>query len=140
MIKYTLWSPDTCGCQIEYSWDDSVDAKDRVHTCVSIRKKCEHHAYLMDKHKHHNEILKENQMKNKVITKITESIPSIYEEIEIDGAKHKRLKKDKNILWYFDNARKLCLTLEGFSNDEKQITKNIMDIDYTNQINIEEDI
>jgi hypothetical protein len=65
MIKYTLWSPDTCGCQIEYSWDDSIDVKDRVHTCVSIRKKCEKHTHLNDKHEHFKQVLKENQDKNK---------------------------------------------------------------------------
>lgn len=30
-LKRTTWRPDTCGCEIEYEWDDAVPADARDH-------------------------------------------------------------------------------------------------------------
>ena len=30
-VKTTRWSPDTCGCVLEYSWDDALPQEARVH-------------------------------------------------------------------------------------------------------------
>jgi len=133
MIKYTLWSPDTCCCQIEYAWDDSVPIENRVHTCISIRKKCSYHQ-LADKHQHFDIILKENKMKNNIIDKFMIFIPSISNEIDIEGQKTKKLKNQKSIDWIFDNNRKLNLLIKGFTLDEKQQMQTLIDSEYPNQI------
>ncbi len=35
-IRTTRWSPDTCGCVVEYSWDDTVAADQRAHTTTRV--------------------------------------------------------------------------------------------------------
>ncbi|OGM58421.1 hypothetical protein A3A75_00595 [Candidatus Woesebacteria bacterium RIFCSPLOWO2_01_FULL_39_10] len=48
-VRITKWAPDTCECIVEYSWDDSVSEKQRVHTFVRIVRKGPEHAHLSDK-------------------------------------------------------------------------------------------
>lgn len=48
--RTTLYRPDTCpgfpsaGCEIEYSWDDSVPADARTHTVARVVRTCPAHA------------------------------------------------------------------------------------------------
>jgi hypothetical protein len=44
--KLTTWSPDTCGCRIEYQWDDEIDATSRTHTFTQTFKTCPAHLSL----------------------------------------------------------------------------------------------
>lgn len=46
MIKTTRWSPDTCGCVIDYQWDDAVPEDARVHTAVATPTACAAHRAL----------------------------------------------------------------------------------------------
>jgi hypothetical protein len=63
--KVTRWSPDTCDCVIEYSWDDAVPQEQRVHTVSRIVQKCSTHAKLGLSDAHHfAHVLAENQRKN----------------------------------------------------------------------------
>lgn len=34
-MKVTVWRPDTCGCTILYTWDETAPADQRVHTVVA---------------------------------------------------------------------------------------------------------
>lgn len=47
-IHYTTWGPDTCGCSLVYSWDDSVDPSVRVHTFSEVKVRCDQHSSIMD--------------------------------------------------------------------------------------------
>lgn len=60
----TRWSPDTCQCIVEYSWDDSTPAKDRVHTFSRLVKSCEVHKNLNTELDVYNAIKEENPRKN----------------------------------------------------------------------------
>lgn len=38
MKKITTWSPDTCGCTINYVWDDNDPPETRIHTYVTPQR------------------------------------------------------------------------------------------------------
>ena len=65
-ININQWSPDTCGCTIEYSWDDSVSAELRTHSATRIVKACLAHDGLKnDTANHYDKVRNENVRKNK---------------------------------------------------------------------------
>src|SRR5919109_3126343 len=35
-IQTTKWHPDTCGCEIDYQWDDTTPEATRQHTIVAV--------------------------------------------------------------------------------------------------------
>ncbi len=40
MIRTTRWSPATCACVIEYTWDDAVSEDKRTHTVSNVLNRC----------------------------------------------------------------------------------------------------
>jgi hypothetical protein len=116
MLKVTTWSPDTCKCVIEYSWDsDNPQAEVQPHGIV---KACEAHKGH-DVTTHHTKILKENKDKNRAINKLCESFPALKKK-DADGNDVPDLSK---ISFSHDANRKLKLSVKGLSND-KPANKN----------------
>ena len=119
MKHITTWSPDTCGCELHYEWDDAIPEAERVHTPVeefidsagNIRrsKKCDHHKLLATKEEHHTKILAENQGKNKVLGLIAEFDDGYIteEKQNTDGTSYKVFKQGLEPSWAFDETRKL---------------------------------
>lgn len=97
MLQKTLWSPDTCGCQIEYEWDDSVSQEDRTHSVSNIVKACSIHNHHAEKENHYADVLNENTSKNKAISLLVASIP------KLDGG-------EKEVKWSFDKNRNIVLS------------------------------
>lgn len=79
MIKHTTWTPDTCGCELVYSWDSTTSEQNRVHTPVSS-KPCAIHGHLKDVPTHHTAIIKENQSKNQAIEEACQAVPRLLPE------------------------------------------------------------
>ena len=129
MIKKTVWRPDTCGCEIEYEWDDSVDQSVRTHTVSNINKVCDVHKGLSIS-QHYDAIVEENTSKNKAIKAITDTVITATEEVLLDSGKIiKRLKTDKKINWSFDIDRKLVIDTVGFTDSEKsEVTAIVTDL------------
>ena len=46
MITYTRWTPDTCTCTVDYSWDTEVDPRLRTHTYHTTIRTCPDHSGL----------------------------------------------------------------------------------------------
>lgn len=127
-IQTTRWSPDTCKCVLEYDWDSSVPDNERVHTVARVIHACEFHQGKT-KEKHFEDVLAENQGKNKMHAKILESGSSAVEEVEQeDGTMVKKFKKGKEFKWSFDANRNLEVDLVGFTTAEKNHIKNIGEI------------
>jgi hypothetical protein len=95
MIHTNIWKPDTCGCEIEYTWDDSVTQEERVHTFKKHNKVCNSHQNKSGEVLY-TQVLGENQGKNKALGKITEHFPELTEDV-----------KQGLVKWSFDANRKL---------------------------------
>lgn len=97
MKRVTRWSPDTCGCVLEYEWDDSQDENTRTHSFKRIIKACPEHAALAGK-PHYDQVLLENTRKNIAFDEIQKAHP----QVTLD-----------NYLWFFDKDRVLQVSLMG---------------------------
>src|ERR1041384_4144040 len=86
-LNVTRWSPDHCGCTIDYEWDSSVPVEERVHTARRIVKKCPAHSTpdIIDHHDHFDTVLKENQRKNRLHGEIMQQFPELTDLIHNDG-------------------------------------------------------
>jgi len=62
-IQTTRWSPDTCSCVLEYTWDDTQTEATRTHTLSNIINKCSAHNPLTNSNIY-SSILDENPRKN----------------------------------------------------------------------------
>lgn len=116
MKQRTTWSPDTCGCELEYEWDDTDPPETRVHTGAVIRKACPAHASLIDPKLHHVGVLGDNQLKNRALAIIARSEPGIGidDQIKPDVVHRWELTADRRLRLYFKDmditpARKAVL-------------------------------
>lgn len=109
-----LWKPDTCGCVIEFEFDDELPAEQRVHTGHTVHKICESHKSALegkDAHTSYQHCSKENQKKNLSIGLIEESLSDEHFDIkeDWDGNVTKTLKWQPR--FSFDSDRKLKIEL-----------------------------
>ena len=74
-IKTTRWSPDTCTCSIEYSWDDTVAESIRTHSLSNIVQKCSAHSILTDTNVF-TTVSEENPRKNQALQNILDNSPT----------------------------------------------------------------
>lgn len=123
MLKTTTWKPDTCGCVIEYEWDDAVSENVRTHKVKNIIKNCGLHGKTLEEEVY-NSVLDENQRKNKMLGAIIDKIPSATENrIQEDGSFIKQLKAGLQYNWKFNADRNLEVNLVGFSAANKSAIK-----------------
>jgi hypothetical protein len=83
----TLWSPDTCGCQIEY---------DNAGTLIAYRKRCPRHTAAT-----YTDVLTENRTKNSEVEKVR-AAKALSEGREV---------KAEEIPWSIDGSGRL--TVDG---------------------------
>lgn len=105
-LHANLWSPDTCECQHEYVWDDSVPIDQRVHTFTRSTKACPVHAGLNGVAKY-NHALEQNQRKNIALSEALDHMPFLGEDVldefgEPTGGK--QLRKDTRYVFAFDGV------------------------------------
>ena len=84
-INTTRWSPDTCSCVVEYSWDDSVSAEQRTHELTSIEK-CPVHSSLSDSEAF-AAVTDENPRKNNSLQSVLDNGPATLYDVNADGAR-----------------------------------------------------
>lgn len=123
-IQKTLWSPDTCACQIEFEWDDSVPQELRTHTVATIVKACSIHTSQPNKESHYQEVLDENQSKNKAIGLLVKSIA------KLDGG-------DADINWRFDNNREIILSHSLLTQADKDLFNVLPKSDIKKKVTVE---
>lgn len=112
MKKLTRWSPDTCGCVIDYEWDDTQAEDVRVHTAVRTVKRCLAHQADTDVALHYSKALEENQRKNKALQKLLESCPkSMKRETKIVGSNVPGEDFITPPVWRFNENRDLEIDL-----------------------------
>jgi len=63
VTKTTRWTPDTCQCTVEYTWDSNSSESTRVHTFSNVVNKCPAHSAIAD-NALFNLLMDENPRKN----------------------------------------------------------------------------
>jgi hypothetical protein len=115
MAKHiTRWYPDTCGCVVDYEWDDTEIAPeegDITYTLVDSIK-CPIHETEVDIM---SVVRNENTTKNRVIGKI----------VEIDDT-----IKQESIGFEYDNDRHLTLFVPGVNGAKITKLRNAINKDY----------
>lgn len=118
MIRTTRWSPDTCDCLIEYTWDDTVPESSRVHTPARSIHLCPEHAALSTPPLHYAVLAEENPRKNELIDQLTAwAVANVPAWITTDAAGNTILDPAR-IRWYWDNGaspRVLHIVIAGIS-------------------------
>ncbi len=79
----TRWSPDTCSCVFEYTWDDAVLIENRVHKFFAAIVECPEHAPLTGEALF-DAVLPENQLKNQVLGKLKDDLALTH--LNADGS------------------------------------------------------
>jgi len=103
--KITRWSPDTCGCVLEYEWDDKVAPELRTHAFSKLINRCPVHALSPTDEGCYDTVLEENQRKNKTFGIAEAVVPGLQPE---------------NYHWVFDAGRKLEVDFVDVSLDLAQ--------------------
>lgn len=125
MINITRWSPDTCNCVIEYSWDTETSEDDRVHEFHRVVEQCEEHSEINKHQDVHDHVLAENQTKNKVMMSLFKHTPRHkHKTVNPDGTISESLNPAVNYKWKFQGKginRELKISFEGakLSSQEK---------------------
>src|ERR1044072_2283302 len=73
--RTTRWSPDTCSCVFEYTWDDAVPQLSRTHTLSTVPGKCPAHTTQTDSNCY-STVLDENPRKNIALQVALDNGPS----------------------------------------------------------------
>lgn len=121
-IQTTRWSPDTCGCIIEYSWDDSVPQNSRTHSLANYVRRCSVHAVQADDGTRYNTINEENPRKNIAHQLIVDNAPAAFVDVDANG--NKSLKPEYSISFTATGTppnRVFTLTFSGATLTQAQI-------------------
>jgi len=76
VINTTRYSPDTCDCVIEYTWDSTQSESTRVHTLSNYVHKCTAHSGLATDTDRWNTVFEENPRKNQALQNILDNSPT----------------------------------------------------------------
>jgi hypothetical protein len=114
----TRYSPDTCDCVIEYSWDSTLSEDQRVHTLSTISK-CSFHSGLSD-NTAYNTVFEENPRKNIAYQLILDNGPVGLSDL-VDGTRQIKPGIFINTVWSGTAPnRVLTVTVTGFSLTQNQ--------------------
>lgn len=107
------WSPDTCKCVFDFD-PDPLDGSNQI--LKDVVNRCADHSGLDAEDLHQHVLKGENQVKNKVHSKLL-SDPDLSQTVVNDfGDVHQKLKPNVNFNWSFegkDKGRTLKVTLSG---------------------------
>lgn len=119
------WRPDTCDCELEYEWDDSVPQEERVTTISSILKACPIHAHHGDNIEgHYSDVLAENQSKNQAIGLLVKTLG------KLDGGA-------EEISWRFNPDRSIVLSHPALTKQDKETMNALEKTDISKQVSFE---
>jgi hypothetical protein len=127
-IKTTRWSPDTCGCSIDYQWDDSLPNDQITITPVGVPTKCAAHSSIAAVPTAFNTISEENGRKNISRSLLLDNGPSTLYDI-VDG--NRQFKTGIDISWAWSGTapnRVITITVTGITltNAQKNTVRNVL--------------
>lgn len=117
-VNTTRWSPDTCKCILEYTWDDSISESSRTHTMSAIVQRCSAHTILANDITVYNTVTEENPRKNISLDEILQNAPNTnWYDLDPDSGV-RVFKKNIIINWTWSGTapnRVLTLTFTGIT-------------------------
>jgi hypothetical protein len=127
MIHTTRWSPDTCSCVIDYTWDDTVPDNERTHNLSNVIERCPAHQALSDNDTF-SSLMDENPRKNIALAECLENGPPTLSDT-IGGAK--QLKPNVTFDWSWSGtAPNRLLTVSfsgvGLTGTDKNVMRNAL--------------
>lgn len=132
VIKITQWSPDTCGCSFEYTWDDTQNEDIRTHNFKAVTKECASHAHLNGNNKKdmYDSSLEENRRKNGSIGELLDKAAADFGEVDPESGSIV-LKKGITVTWNWSGIapdRVMTLTATGvtLSQQKKTAAQNFL--------------
>ena len=126
MIRTTRWSPDSCGCSMEYTWDDAVPDNARIHTFKAAPVICPAHQAIATPLACYNAVLGENVLKNRVFdtarAALNVPIPTQADWVSasigvITPAMESFRRFERAVRFSYDAQRILHVSLVGFGLD-----------------------
>jgi len=115
-IKTTRYSPDTCGCVIEYTWDNTTPESTRVHTLDNYITKCPAHVSLATDTDRWNAVFEENPRKNIALESVLANSPTTALYDTLNGTRQFKQGINVNFSWSGTAPnRVLTLTITGIS-------------------------
>ena len=96
-LHTTRWSPDTCSCVIEYTWDDTDPQETRQHTLSTYVSRCAAHDAVGPDSNRYDTVKEENTRKNFAHQGILDNGPSSLFDLTPEGARV--LKNGITISW-----------------------------------------
>jgi hypothetical protein len=116
-IRTTRYSPDTCDCIIEYTWDDTIPEDSIVLTLDQVKTRCAAHAGMANNTDVYTTVTEENSRKNLAHRNLLDNGPNII--YDIDASSGTRVfKKGIRISWNWTGTvpnRMLTITLTGIT-------------------------
>lgn len=127
-IRTTRWSPDTCSCVIEYTWDDTQPEQTRTHNLDNYITRCPAHSALANDTERWNTILEENPRKNIALQASLDNGPTTLYDL-IDG--QRQLKQNITYSFSFSGTapnRVITISFIGVSltNTQKTTIRNAL--------------
>ena|SRR5215216_381079 len=131
-IQTTTWSPDTCDCELQYSWDDAEPEDTRVHSISFVNRSCNSHRNLLPNAAvTYSCVLDENSKKNKSLQTALENAPNQLADVFTgeDGNTYYQLKNNIIFSYNFTGTapnRILNVTFVGatLTNQQKNTIQN----------------
>lgn len=127
-IKTTKWIPDTCGCALEFTWDDSLPQDQITTTLSNVQNKCPAHKNLSNNDVW-NTLNEENPRKNFTLQSILDNGPSTL--YDIAAGNNRILKSNLNYTWSWSGTapnRVLNVSLQGINltNSQKNTIQTVL--------------
>lgn len=90
VINTTRWSPDTCGCELEYSWNTNENENSRRHDFARIVKVCSAHNGIVPPQttnpgllkRIYDAVIEENTRKNQALSVSLETNPELTDIVD----------------------------------------------------------
>lgn len=122
--QITLWRPDTCACELKFSWDDTVTP--RIETIHSFTQKCAIHAAETDVNGY-TKIKSENTVKNGTLGHVLKNYAALV-EVKPDGSIG--LKNGYTYEWSFDAQRRVLADFKGVNRPTAQLIQDSLNLEF----------
>jgi len=137
MKKITRWRPDTCDCEIDYSWDTDDTKNEMTFTLEKFLKVCSAHSAEKDYNKLFEIVNDENKRKNFALKIILDNVDLVTENYtNLDGTTAKILKKGLSYKWSFDSERKLLIDISNFPAKSKTEIVDLLSREYGASVHV----